>query len=153
MPDLQKLFALFALITNCRLWLKATAHSAYLRTKKVICNDVFGALSNYRNFAFVVSGFFTLRATLLRTYFYISLLIAQICFVTRLCFCSIEISQPPSTKFEHSGVQLIVLALLRNQIFVTATFDNSAVFQHHYRVAVANGGKAVRNYKGCAPFH
>ena len=48
-------------------------------------------------------------------------------------------------EFERARIELIVLALLRDKLFVIAALDDDAVFEHHDRMAVAHGGKAVRD--------
>lgn len=42
-------------------------------------------------------------------------------------------------KLERARIQLVVFALLRYKLFVVAPFDNFAVFENHYRLAVSYG--------------
>ena len=58
-----------------------------------------------------------------------------------------------SAQLKHTGVKLVVLAVLCDKVVVTAALDDTTVFQHHYCVAVAYRAKAVGNYKHRAPLH
>ena len=46
-------------------------------------------------------------------------------------------------QFHRAGVQLVVLALLRDQLVMRATLDDVAMVEHHDHVGVAHGGQAV----------
>ena len=55
--------------------------------------------------------------------------------------------------FKIAGIELIILAVLGNQLVVRAALDDAALFEHHDAVAVAHGGKAVRDDKRGAALH
>ncbi len=54
---------------------------------------------------------------------------------------------------EVAGIELIILAVLGNQLVMRAALDDAALFEHHDAVAVAHGGKAVRDDKRGAALH
>ena len=46
-------------------------------------------------------------------------------------------------QFHCTGVQLVVLALLRDQLVMRTTLDDVAVVEHHDHIGIAHGGQAV----------
>ena len=46
-------------------------------------------------------------------------------------------------QLHRAGVQLVVLALLRDQLVMRTTLDDVAVVEHHDHVGIAHGGQAV----------
>ena len=46
-------------------------------------------------------------------------------------------------QFHRAGVQLVVLALLRDQLVMRTTLDDVAVVEHHDHIGIAHGGQAV----------
>ena len=62
-------------------------------------------------------------------------------------------SLPPLLQLKSAGVELVIGALLVNQLLVAAGFDDASVIQYDDFVGVADCGKAVGNYKNCAAFH
>ena len=56
-------------------------------------------------------------------------------------------------QFESAGVELVVGALLGDQILVGATLDDAAVIQHHNAIGIAHGGEAVGNDEGGSALH
>ena len=46
-------------------------------------------------------------------------------------------------QLHRAGVQLVVLALLRDQLVMRATLDDVAMVEHHDHIGVAHGGQAV----------
>ena len=43
-------------------------------------------------------------------------------------------------QFHRAGVQLVVLALLRDQLVMRATLDDVAMVEHHDHIGIAPGG-------------
>ena len=43
-----------------------------------------------------------------------------------------------------TGVELVILALLGDQLVVAAALDDAALFQHHDAVCIADGGQIGR---------
>ena len=56
-------------------------------------------------------------------------------------------------EFERSRIQLIIRTLHFEELFVRAALYYAAVVEHHYCVAVADGGKAVRYYEYRSALH
>ena len=52
-----------------------------------------------------------------------------------------------------AGIELIVFALLLHEVFMVAAFDDGTLFEDHDRVAVLDGGQAVRDDEDGAAFH
>ena len=48
-----------------------------------------------------------------------------------------------SGKLKHTGIKLIILALLGDEGIVVAPLDDAAVFQDHDGLGIADGGTAV----------
>ena len=56
-------------------------------------------------------------------------------------------------EFHGSGVELVVLALLGDELVVGAALDDVAVVEHHDHVGVAHGGQAVGDHEDGAALH
>ena len=56
-------------------------------------------------------------------------------------------------QFERTGVELIVGALLGEQLLVVAAFDDVSMIQYHDDIAVADGGEPVSDDKDSASIH
>ena len=56
-------------------------------------------------------------------------------------------------EFHGSGVELVVLALLGDELIVGAALDDVAVVEHHDHVGVAHGGQAVGDHEDGAALH
>ena len=74
---------------------------------------------------------------------------------TAVCRCgsSFEEAEHRSVYRKIAGVELVILALLGNQLVVAAALDDAALLQHHDAVCIADGGQAVRNDKDGAAVH
>ena len=46
-------------------------------------------------------------------------------------------------QLHRAGVQLVVLALLRDQLVMRTTLDDVAMVEHHDHIGIAHGGQAV----------
>ena len=56
-------------------------------------------------------------------------------------------------QFERTGVELIIGALLGEQLFVVAAFDDVSMIQYHDDIAVADSGKPVSDDKDSTSIH
>ena len=54
---------------------------------------------------------------------------------------------------EIAGVQLVVAALLGNQLVVGTTFNDMSLFQNHNGICIADGRETVRNDEYGTSFH
>ena len=58
-----------------------------------------------------------------------------------------------SFELEGAGIELIIGAVLGDEVVVCAALDDASVVEDHDRVAVADGGQAVRDDEDRPPFH
>ena len=56
-------------------------------------------------------------------------------------------------EFEYALVELIILSLFGNQLFVVSALDDATVVKHHNDVGIANGRETVRNYEYRSALH
>ena len=55
--------------------------------------------------------------------------------------------------YNFSGIKLVILAALRDQLIMRTFFYNMSLLKYHDAVTVSHGGKAMRDHKGRASFH
>ena len=58
-----------------------------------------------------------------------------------------------SLQLEGPGIELVILALLFQQLVVCAALDDAAVVHDHDHIGVADGGQAVGDHEDRAAFH
>ena len=52
-----------------------------------------------------------------------------------------------SLQLEHARVQLVVAALLLDELLMVAPLDDAALLQHQYQVGIPDGGQTVGDDK------
>ena len=58
-----------------------------------------------------------------------------------------------SAELEHSCVELVILALPGDELFVIPTLNDVSVFENHYSIGVSYGGKSVGDYEYRSALH